>query len=219
MIEVYRIAEDQAKLTSYKITQDVEKAIQLEMLIDLTKPSMPHQDWHDLIATPFRYDLPVLPKFQARFRPPYFLKNIFYSSAALETALYECSYHMMRQRIHLQTGKRRVKNETGTRTGFSVNADDSKAVRIHLYPNLAAILNKSDYSSSHTLVKSNPQIDFIIYPSVRDPQHRDNMAIMDITYLSRQINNERQLSFFYDYKKKIVTWINAGLAITWKNMG
>ena len=218
MIEVHRVIKDQAKLTSYRATQDVEKAIQLEILIDLTKPPMRQSGWHDLIATPFRYDLPVLPQFQARFRPPYFSKNIFYSSIVLETALYEYSYHMMRQRVHLQVGKRRVKNETGTRTGISVDADDSTAIRIHSLPNAAAILDKSDYSASHSFVLSNPNSNFIVYPSVRDPQHRDNMAIMQISHLSRQLRAERSLNFFYDYRKKAVTWIDKRLSIEWKQV-
>lgn len=218
MIEVHRIVEDQAKLTSYRATQDAEKAIQLEMLIDFTKPPMSHSGWHDLIATPFRYELPVLPHFQARFRPPYFSKNVFYASGILETALYEYSFHMMRQRVHLQVGKRRVKNETGSRTGFSVDANDSSATQIHTLPNVSAILDKSDYSPSHAYIRANPQADFIIYPSVRDPQHRDNVAIMEINHLSHQINSERQLNFFYDYRKKIVTWIDLQFAIPWRQV-
>lgn len=218
MIEVHRVVENQAQLTSYKATQDKEKAIQLEILIDLTKPPMRQSGWDELIATPFRYDLPVMPKFQARFRPPYFSKNVFYSSHVLETALYEYSYHMMRQRVHLQVGKRRVKNETGTRTGFSADADDSLAIRIHSFPNAKVILNKSDYSASHAYVQSNPNVDFIVYPSVRDPQHRDNMAIMNISHLSRRLRSERQLNFFYDYRKKTVTWIDVGFTIEWEQV-
>jgi hypothetical protein len=218
MIEVHRVVEDQAKLTSYRATQDAEKAIQLEILIDLTKPPMRQAGWHDLISTPFRHALPVLPRFQARFRPPHFLKNVFYASGHIDTAIYEYSFHMMRQRVHLQVGKKRVKNETGTRTGFSVEADDSSAVRVHDLPNVSAIMDKADYSASHTYVQCNPNADFIVYPSVRDPQHRDNMAIMEITRLSKTLNGERQLNFFYDYRKKVVTWIDMPLAIAWRQV-
>jgi RES domain len=218
MIEVHRIVEDQAKLTSYRATQDTEKAVQLELLIDMTKPPMQASGWHDLVATPFRYDLPVMPSFQARFRPPYFPKNVFYAAGVLETALYEYSYHMMRQRVHLQVGRRRVKNETGTRTGFSVDANDSSALRIHSLPNASAILDRSDYSASHAFIRSNLQATFIVYPSVRDPQHRDNMALMEISHLSHQIKEEKQLNFFYDYKKKVVNWIDLGIEIAWEQV-
>lgn len=215
MIEVRRVVEDQARLTSYRATQDAEKAIQLEMLIDLTKPPMRQVGWHDLISTPFRYDLPVLPGFQARFRPPHFSKNVFYASEHLETAIYEYSFHMMRQRVHLQVGKKRVKNETGIRTGFSVEADDSLAVRVQDLPNVTAIMEKSDYCASHAYVQNNLEVNFIVYPSVRDPQHRDNMAIMDIACLSKALKSERQLSFFYDYRKKVMTWIDVPLTVGW----
>src|SRR5690348_15899593 len=83
MIEVHRVVEDQVKLTSYRATEDAEKAIQLEILIDLTKPPKRQIEWHELIYTPFRYNLPVLPRFQARFKPPYFQKNVFYASGLL----------------------------------------------------------------------------------------------------------------------------------------
>jgi hypothetical protein len=215
VIDVYRVVENQTDLISYKATQDDEKAIQLEILIELTKPPTLKLGWHDLFATPFRYNLPVMSKYQARFKPPFFNKNVFYCSGIIETALYEYSYHFMRQRNHLQKSKRRVKNETGTRTGFSVEADDSKAIRLHLLNNLDGILHKTNLSDSHSYVLSNPTHEFIIYPSVRDPQHRDSMAIMNILHLSKTLKSERQLSFFYDYKKKTITWINERLAISW----
>jgi hypothetical protein len=215
MIEVYRVVEDQAKINSYRATEDREKAIQLEILIDLTKPPLRHTEWHDLVATPFRYELPTLPAFKARFRPPYFTKNVFYAATHFETALYEYSYHLMRQRVHLQVKSRRVKNETGTRTGFSVNADDMAKVDIRGHQNITAILDRSDYSASHAFINENPGVDFIVYPSVRDPQHRDNVAVMEIAHLSKKVNSEHPLSFFYDYRKKLITWIDSRLSIAW----
>ena len=218
MRAVHRVVEDQARVSSFQATQDVEKAIQLEILIDFTKPPIREADWDDLVSTPFRYDLPVLPTYQARFRPPYHSKNVFYGSEALATALFEYSYHLMRQRIHLQSGKRRVKNETGVRTGFEVESDDSHAVRIHKHPDVSKIMDKSDYSASHEFIRSSPDTTYLIYPSVRDPKKRDNMAIMDIKLLAEKPLGERQLNFFYDYRKKAVFWIELGLFILWKQV-
>ncbi len=218
MIDVHRVVEDQARLTSYRATQNNEKAIQLEILIDLTKPALKETEWHDLISTPFRYILPVLPHYSARFRLPYFYKNVFYAASCLQTATYEYSYHFMRQRLHLQQRRKRIRNETGTRTGFSVEVNDSSVLRLHDYPNLQKLLHRSDYSASHIFIKEHPDSNFIVYPSVRDPEHRDNMAILEMKLLGKTIKVERQLSYFYDYKKKLITWIDLKLAVLWEQV-
>ena len=73
MIDVFRVIEDQASVYGYKATEDQEEAIQLEVLIELTKPKLNFSEWDTLIATQFRYPLPVGESYSARFRPPFFL--------------------------------------------------------------------------------------------------------------------------------------------------
>jgi hypothetical protein len=220
MKEVHRVVEYQASIYSFRATQDEAKALQLELLIEQTKPPLKHHSsWHDLIATPFRYSLPVPTSYSARFRPPASHRNVFYASTYLETALFEYSYHFMRQRVHLLQGKRRRKyTETGTRTSFSVNTDDSGATDIRADPNVTALMDRHDLSASHAFIRSHATIPYLVYPSTRDPNQRDNVAIFEITKLSRTLNFEQPLNFFYDFKKREVFWINKELKILWSQV-
>jgi hypothetical protein len=218
MISVFRVIENQSTLNSYRATQDIEKAIQLELLIEYTKPKNLYHEWHELISTPFRYPLPVSSEHQARFKPPFSNRHVFYASSLIEVGLYEYSYHFMRQRLHLQKGKRKVKNESGTRTSFSVKANIANAVQLHDLPNLHEILNRHDYTESHKFIQANPEVSILIYPSVRDPKKRDNYAILDIDYLAKTIDSQLQLDFFYDYKKKSLYWGTFDLKIDWNQV-
>lgn len=209
MIEIVRIVEHQATLSSYRATQNEERALQLELLIEATKPRHHYAGWHPLIATPFRYHPPHP---QARFRPPYG-KNIFYGSLIEETALYEHAFHFMKQRMHLN-----IATETGMRTIFFVDADNKKAVYVKSEKNLSAIINKNDYTVSHQYVTYYPNVTFIVYPSCRDPQQRDNTAILDINHLMKNPKWESSVKFFYDNSSKQITWLDYNIHIKWSQV-
>ena len=206
MIELVRIVEHQSTLSSYRATQNEERAIQLELLIEMTKPSDTQQTWHPLIATPFRYNPPHL---QARFRPPYG-RNIFYGALLEETALYEHAFHFMKQRMYLK-----IKTDTGVRTIFFVDANDTGSVQIRNHPDCPQIMNKNDYSTSHQFVTANTKIPFIIYPSCRDPKQRDNAAILDINHLAKNPKWESTIKFFYDNQTQQISWLDYNLHIQW----
>lgn len=171
-----------------------------------TKPKNLYPEWHPLIATPFRYSPPHP---QARFRPPYG-KNIFYASSSEETALHEHAFHFMKQRIHLN-----IETETGIRTLFYVNANDKNAFHVRNDSHFLAIINKNDYAASHQFVISHQHITFILYPSCRDPQQRDNAAILNIDHIEKSPKWETPIKFFYDNAKKQITWIDYQLYICW----
>ena len=209
MIEIFRLAEDQAKLSSYRAAQNEDQAVQLELAIELTKPKNKYTEWHDLIATPFRYSPPLK---IARFRAE-FARNVFYGSVNHQVTYYEYSYHFMMERRHLK-----IKTETGQRTLFSVNADDRYAVYLHQHPHCKKITDKNDYTASHHFVETNVDVSFIIYPSCRDPQKRDNAAIFDINVFEKNINNEIPVKYFYDNKKQVISWLYQGLRVSWKQV-
>lgn len=210
MIELVRIIENQSTLSSYRATQNEERAIQLELLIEMTKPVDKQQAWHPLIATPFRNTPP--PHTQARFRPSYG-KNVFYGALLEETALYEHAFHFMKQRMHLK-----IKTDTGVRTIFFVEANDSGSVKIKHHSTCSQIINKNDYSASHQFVADNTQTTFIIYPSCRDPKQRENAAVLDINHLAKNPKWESSIKFFYDNQKQQINWLDYKLHITWKEV-
>jgi len=209
VIELVRIVEHQSSLSSYRATQNEERALQLELLIEATKPKNLYSTWHPLIATPFRY-APPYP--EARFRPPYG-KNVFYGSMLEETALFEHAFHFMKQRIHLK-----IKTATGIRTIFFVDADVNNSIQIKNYSDCSMIMNKNYYSASHQFINANPQASFIIYPSCRDPKQRDNAAVLDIQHLAKNPKWESTIKFFYDNQKQEISWLDYHLHVKWKEV-
>lgn len=206
MIELVRIVEHQASLSSYRATQNEERAFQLELLIEATKPENFHSKWHPLIATPFRYNPPHP---HSRFRPP-FGKNVFYGSLLEETALYEHGFHFMRERRHLK-----IKTDTGIRTIFFVDADENNSIHLGKHENCKLIMNKNDYSASQHFVADHPQHSFIIYPSCRDPEKRNNAAVLDINHLEKNPKWESAIRFFYDNENQQINWLDYHLHIKW----
>ncbi len=209
MIELARIVENQSSLSSYRATQNEERALQLELLIEMTKPNNLYSRWHPLIATPFRYSPPHSP---ARFRPPYG-ENVFYGSLIEETALYEHAFHFMKQRMHLK-----LKTDTGVRTIFFIDSNENNSILIRNNPDCSVIMDKNDYSSSHQFVTSHPKATFIIYPSCRDPHQRDNAAVLDINHLEKNPKWESTIKFFYDNQKQQISWLDYDLHIQWSQV-
>jgi len=209
VIELVRIVENQASLSSYRATQNEERALQLELMIESTKPKNHYGKWHTLIATPFRYPPPHP---QARFRPPYG-KNVFYGSLLEETALYEHAFHFMKQRMHLH-----LHSDTGTRTIFFVDANNANTTNLSDHSDRSNIMSRHDYSHSHQFIIENPKVTFIIYPSCRDPQQRDNAAVLDINHLHTKPKWESTIKFFYDNQTQLITWLDYDLHIRWQDV-
>jgi len=209
LIELVRIVENQSVLSSYRATQNEERALQLELLIETTKPENNYSSWHSLIATPFRYSPPHP---EARFRPPYG-KNVFYGSFIEETALYEHAFHFIKQRRHLK-----IKTDTGVRTLFFVNTDTKISIQIKNHPDCLVIMDKNNYTASHQFVLANSQKTFIIYPSCRDPKQRDNAAVLDINHLEKNPKWESTIRFFYDNQKERINWLDYSLHIDWNEV-
>lgn len=206
-MEVVRIVEYQSDfLFSYRATRHEDRATQLESLFALTKPKNRYPQWHPLIAKPFQHHPPHP---HARFRPSSG-RNVFYGSFIEETALYEHAFHFMRQRMHLN-----VDTETGTRTLFFVETNNTNSIQIRTDNNFLAIIDKNNYAASHQFIIKNPHATFLIYPSCRDPLQRDNAAILDIQLLDKNPKWESCINFFYDNQKKQITWLDYSLHIQW----
>lgn len=206
MIELVRIVECQSTLSSYRATQNEERALQLELLIEMTKPKNRYTGWHPLVATPFRYNPPHP---EARFRPVYG-KNVFYGALIEETALYEHAFHFIKERLHLK-----IKTDVGVRTIFFVEANETNAIRIKNHADCSAITDKNNYSTSHQYISSNPNTTFIIYPSCRDPQRRENAAVLDINHLAKNPKWESTIKYFYDNQTQQINWLDYNLHIQW----
>lgn len=211
----FRIVERQVVTYEYNATSTRENAELLEQLINRTKPEPYHAEWHDLIATPFRYPLPVPLNFAARFRSPNSMTNVLYSSKEEVTAYYEHAYYFLRFRLGLKNVRR-----TGQRTIFGIkilNPDDVTDISAH--PDISEIIDTNDYSASYRYVEKNPNVKVICYPSCRDPERRHNFAVRDINALDKKILFERTISFSYDNTDHSMEWIDTGLRISASTFG
>jgi len=193
-----RIVELQAKTVTRKITDTQEEYDIIENLIESQKPSYPDTAHHYLIATPFRYDLPVEPQYAARFKPPYYDRNCFYGCYEYRTTVLEYGYHWLSQRVHTQG----LSQEPQPRTHFKVRFNDPACVDIRKHSKIKNIMNRHDYTTSHDYVLKNKSITSILYPSCRDVEHGDCAVTFEINTLGKKPSSERTIHLIYDDKNK-----------------
>ena len=186
MIEAYRIVEDQTRQYAYKVTGTVTKAEALESALENNKPILSYEEWDILIAAPFRYSMPVQPEYMARFRPPYFRKNLLYCAEHKVTALYEYAYYLLKQRAHLPG----IKQKTETRTIFSLYIDpkDIADLAKNGDAKIDDLTDRHNYSASHDFAKSHPNIKVLRYSSCRDPEKRFNYAVFEINSIRVELH-------------------------------
>ena len=194
---LHRIVEDQASHTPTRtITDTLEEYEFIEELIENSKPSITLTKHHYLIRTQFRYPLPVLPRFTARFRAPHSFRNVFYGTFERQTSFYETAYHWLRERVHV-TG---LSQTPEPRTHFTVDFNDPKAMDICVHEDIVKIMDKKDYSHSHALVAKHPKVSSIVYPSCRDPKHGKCAAVFELLTLGEKPLSNEALFFIYDSK-------------------
>lgn len=199
---LHRIVEDQASHTSTRTITDTQDEYDfIEELIEESKPDIPTANHHYLIRTQFRYPLPVLPKYAARFRPPHFHRNVFYGAFQRYTSFYETAYHWLRERIHVKG----VSLTPEPRTHFTVEFDDSKATDICRHREIAKIMDRNDYTRSQEYVLKNPKVVSIIYPSCRDPKKGTCAAVFDLLTLGERPLSTEPLYLIYDSEEKTCT--------------
>lgn len=210
MIDIFRIIQDQSVSYSSEATgNSAGLAKQLEILFQRSTEAARKQNvgWHKLIRSPFLYPLPVKTLYQARFRPPQSLKNVFYGSVEEKTAFYEFAYHYVKERFHLVAG------DTCARTSFSVELNNNTEVKIHNTPKVALIMDPFNYSESHNFVNSNPSYTVICYPSCRDPNKRDSYAVLDINRLGKNPKSNRNITIIWDAGLKELTCIDLNIKL------
>jgi hypothetical protein len=190
----------------------------LEQFVEDSKPLYPNVAGYDiLIQTPFRYKLPVPDRYAARFRPGFFHKNVFYASHEKKTALYESSFHFLKQRHHLSG----LSQTPEPRTLFSLGVDTRAAIDIRGYPNVNKIMDRNDYSASHNFVNQNTNLEVLLYPSCRCPNKGLNAAVYEITKLEKKPRSKESLHFIYDSSMqgvRISSGVDLVLFILWKDV-
>jgi hypothetical protein len=201
---LHRIVEDQASHTPTRtITDNQDEYDFIENLVEESKPTIPATNHHYLIRTQFRYPLPVLPKYTARFRPPYFHKNVFYGAFERETSFYEAAYHWLCERVHIKD----LSMTPEPRTHFTVDFGDSTATDICDHPDISKIMDRNDYRASHDFITKSPDTASIIYPSCRDPKNGKCAAVFDLLTLGERLQSAEPLHLIYNSINKSCTII------------
>ncbi|WP_141732474.1 RES family NAD+ phosphorylase [Oligoflexus tunisiensis] len=180
-----------------KVPGDIDDIGLLEEFVEETKANRSvvaaaqRSGYHFLIYTPFRYDPPVPPEYAARFRPPYYTKNVFYGARSLDVSIHEASFYFMRERRHLPTPS----GSGEPRTTFTVGVDDAQAVDITKHPDIEKIMDRTDHAASHAYILQNP-CDTLVYPSARFVGG-ECVAVFEIKCLEKAPRSAWQYRFQY----------------------
>jgi hypothetical protein len=197
-MKLNRIVELQAHTVIRKITDTQEEYEFVEGLIESRKPTLPKAKHHYLIKTPFRYFLPVQPRYASRFKPPFYERNCLYGTREFRTAVYEYGYHWLRQRVHVEG----LSHEPQPRTCFKVGFKDTSIKDIRKHPKIKTLMDRDDYGPSHRFVLENPAVSSLLYPSCRDPRKGDCVVTFDINTLGLKPEDERTFHLIYEEKSK-----------------
>jgi RES domain len=177
----WRVVEAQNQISTTKLTDSSAEQHALELLIEETKPSVPTECRHlnFLLSTPFRYGA-AYPR-GSRFRRAGFTPEVFYASERVETAIAELCF--LRLLFFSESPDTRWPANAGEYTAFAADyaTDGSVDLTAPPFRSRAAIwMHPTDYGPCQTLAEMARDLDveLIKYTSVRDPEHRANLAIL-----------------------------------------
>jgi hypothetical protein len=219
-MDVYRIVTRGGSRSAQRRSSSARKAKWINEQVQSLLEAPGEGSWHELISAPFRHKLPVQQVFSKRFLPPNWHSNAFYASYAPLTSIYEVSYYFLRERV----GKK-ISPYPQSRLLFGVAFSDPNMIDLSSRPDLEKIMNKTDHSYSHQIVKSFPKVRSFCYPSCRDPDKKKCIVTYEISCLGKSPKSEQELLFSYDHKTQSVDirtstteLVGLPLTITWDNL-
>jgi hypothetical protein len=173
------VVEAQHLASTMKLTDTIEEQSALEDLIDETKPPIPQGCEHldRLLVTPFRYS--VDNPNGSRFRRPNAAEGVFYCAKHVDTAVAEAAFY--RILFYAESPATPWPTNAAEFTAFSVKFSSSRAIDISTGPlALPAIYHPSNHSASQRFADEvrAAGLDIIKYASVRDPERRENFALL-----------------------------------------
>lgn len=177
----WRVVEAQHKVSTAKLTDTVDEQTLLEDLIEESKPALPPEcrQLHFLLSTPFRYGAPY-PR-GSRFRKAGRTAGVFYAAEHVDTAIAELAFGRL------------LFFADSPATKWPVNAGEFTAFATAYATPAEIDLTRAPFDDQSTLWTDLTQydacqelaegarehdIDAIRYASVRDPQRKQNLAIL-----------------------------------------
>ena len=191
----WRIVEAQHRISTLKLTDTLEEQALLETVLEHSKPPLPPEcaDLDYLLAAPFRYGAEY-PK-GSRFRRSGHTSGVFYCSRNSETAIAETSFH--RLLFYAESPSVRPPQQAAEYTAFAAQLATESAIDLAQPPfdiDAAKWMSPDEYSACQELADIARQalVDVIAYASVRDPQHRQNLAVLHCRAFARPAPVARQ---------------------------
>lgn len=197
---LWRIVEAQHRISTNRLAAGAEDQALLEQLADDVKPNMPvaARDLHYLLATPFRYGH----KSSSRFRRVGEKPGIFYAAETIDTAIAETAY--WRLRFYSRSPEAQPPSTTVEHSAISVSVSMDRMLDLCAQPFVGGAslwMSPDDYSACQLFAVEARLIEAqaIRYASVRDPQHRANVALFDASvFHDREPRNAQTWHFRYE---------------------
>lgn len=178
--KLWRIVEAQHRISTNRLASGTDDQALLEQLVEEVKPNLPvaARHLHYLLATPFRYGH----KSSSRFRRAGEKPGIFYAAEAIGAAIAETAY--WRLRFYSRSPGFQPPSTTVEHSAISVSVAMDRLLDLCAEPFVAGAslwMAQDDYSACQQFATEAREIDAqaIRYASVRDPQHRANVALLD----------------------------------------
>lgn len=177
---VWRLVEAQHRISTNRLSANADDQALLELLVEEVKPVMPTaaRELHYLLATPFRYGHSKASRFRRANERP----GIFYGSEHLVSAIAETAYWRL---LFFSRSPGFVPPTTVVEhSAFTVPIAADRALDLTATPFHALEaqwMAPNDYAACQHFAAQARAIDAqaIRYASVRDPDHRANIALLD----------------------------------------
>lgn len=205
---VWRVIETQYKAATMRLTDTLDEQHILEMVLEESKPSLPddcaHLDF--LLATPFRY-APY--PFGSRFRRANQSDGAFYGAEVVDTAVAEAAFY--RLLFYVESPDAKLPANAVEHTAFHVPCRTQRHIdlsRPALDRDSAAWMHPTHYDPCQDLadMAREEEIDVIRYASVRDPQHRANVALLTCRAFAASEAQGRQTWHLYVQRRAVRAW-------------
>ncbi|WP_254602910.1 RES family NAD+ phosphorylase [Sphingomonas bacterium] len=178
--KIWRLVEAQHRISTNRLAAGVEDQALLERLVEEAKPVMPQaaRGLHYLLGTPFRYGYAKASRFRRANERP----GIFYGSEHVATAVAETAYWRL---LFFSRSPGLVPPTTVVEhSAFTVPIAVDRALDLTIPPfdtHAARWMKPDDYRACQTFAAAARGIggQVVRYASVRDPDHRFNIALFD----------------------------------------
>jgi hypothetical protein len=193
--KIWRVIEPQHRIATVKLTDTLEEQNLLEEVIERTKPAIPPECRHldFLLFTPFRYDAPY-PK-GSRFRKAGRTLGVFYASENPDTAIAETCFHQLL--FYAESPETIWPANAREFTAFAVEYATPFGIDLTRTPfddRTAIWEHPTNYEKCQEVAEHSrsANVEYIKYSSVRDPQQKANIAIMNCAAFTKSEPVDRQ---------------------------